>query len=80
MAVLQRFGRATTHYVDGWDPGIGREQHWGPSGDPPHHAPAGDPTPITPVKGRLYSGKIESLNRDTGTSTEFLHFRSIYLA
>jgi len=53
--------------IDQLGPGIGREQHRGPAGDPPLHAPA-DLTPIMLVTG-TYLGKMENLDWDRGIDT-----------
>jgi len=53
--------------IDQLGPGIGREQHRGPAGDPPLHARA-DLTPIMLVTG-TYLGKMENLDWDLGIDT-----------
>jgi len=56
--------------IDRWGPGVSQEQRWGPAGDRlPLRVSTGDPTPIMPVNGTLYSGEIESLDRDQGIAT-----------
>ena len=57
--------------IDRWCPGIGLEPHRGLAGDCPFpvHAPTGDRTPVTPIKGMLYSGEIGSLIRDPEIAT-----------